>query len=246
MAYTDSTYNSSDQSILAAIVISLGLHAVAVAILNPFQFDADKVTPPLVVELQPPKPEPPPPPPPEPEPPKPEPPKPEPPKPEPPKPQPKKAPPPPVKTPLPPPEVRATVPTAPPPPPPQVIAAAPEKTVEPTFVAPEPEKPRPPEPVVEEQPDLGKYGELLAREFAKHKQYPRIAQMRGWQGTVRVKLDIENGVIVASGLSESSSYEALDKQALETARKGKLFPPLPDSMKNRTFTITVPIVFRLE
>lgn len=241
MAYSDSTYSSNDKLLLTTMLLSVVVHALAVAYLNPFEFEAARATPPLVVELQQPKPEPPPP--------EPEPPKPEPPKPQPPKPEPKKLPPPLVKTPLPPPVERAVVPDAPPPPPPpQVMAAAQEKVAEPTFVthAPEPEKPRPPEPIVDEQPDLGKYGEMLAREFAKHKQYPRIAQMRGWQGTVRVKLDVENGTVVASSISESSGYEALDKQALETARKGKLFPPLPDSMKTRVFTITVPIVFRLE
>lgn len=239
MAHSDTAYQTTEHTLLLTMLLSLVLHGVGVAFLHPFQFDADQVTPPLVVQLQ--RPEPPPPPPPEPEP--------EPPKPEPPKPQPKPLPPPPVKTPLPPPPERAEIPTPPPPPPPQVIAAAPDKVAEPTFVAP-PSEPQPvkrdPEPVVEEVPDLGKYGELLAREFAKHKQYPRLSAMRGEQGTVRVQLDIESGAIKASEISQSSGFPALDRQALETAKKARLFPPLPEELKKRSFTITVPIVFRLE
>ena len=239
MAHSDYSYQTTQKSLLATMLLSLVLHAVGVAYLRPFAFDADKVTPPLVVELQRPEP-PPPPPPPEPEP--------EPPKPEPPKPQPKPLPPPPIKTPLPPPVERAVIPDAlPPPPPPQVIAAAPEKVAEPTFVAP-PSEPTPvkrePEPVVEEAIDWAKYGGVLADEFKKHQKFPRIAQQRGWQGTVRVKLEVENGVMVSSAISESSGYEVLE--ALEATKQATLFPPLPDNLKNRKFTITVPVVYRFK
>ena len=41
------------------------------------------------------------------------------------------------------------------------------------------------------------YGNLLSREVAKHKQYPKIAQMRGWQGGW-----IEGQLVVESGLPE--------------------------------------------
>ena len=242
MAHSTRSYYSLDDALIPAILISLGVHVAAAALLNPFQFDKEKISPPLEIVLQPPKPEPP----------KPPQPKPEPPKPEPPKPQPKKTIPPPVRMPPPLPKEQAIAPppSVAPPPPPQVIAAAPEKVVEPTFVAPqqqpqEPEKPREPPPDIEA--DLGKYGSLLAREFAKHKQYPRIAQIRGWQGTVRIKLEVDtNGTVTSSTISESSGYEALDKQALEMVKKTSPLPSPPESLRGRPFTITVPVLFRLE
>lgn len=241
MAHSIRSYYSLEDTLIPAILISLGMHVVAATFLNPFQFDQEKISPPLEIVLQPPKPEPPPPPPPEPEPPKPE----------PPKPQLKKIKPPPVKLPPPPQEERAIAPPPPvAPPPPQVIAAAPEKVAEPTFVAPqppppEPEKPRDPPPDIDA--DLGKYGSLLAREFAKHKQYPRIAQMRGWQGTVRVRLEVDaNGTVTSSTVSESSGYEALDKQALEMVKKASPLPMPPEALRHRPFTVTVPVLFRLE
>ena len=239
MALSNSTYNYLDNALLPAILISVGLHVLGAAFLHPIQFDREKPTPPLEIELQQKKPEPPPPPPP-----------PEPPKPEPPKPQPKKSTPPPVKMPRPVPQEERTI--APPPtvaaPPPQVIAAAPSKDAEPTFAAPPaPPKPIEPAPIVDIDADLGKYGSLLAREFAKYKQYPRIAQVRGWQGTVRVKLEVDaNGKVASSTISESSGFEALDNQALEMAKKATPLPSPPESLRHRPFTITVPVLFRLE
>ena len=237
MAHSDSTYNSLDNSLLPAILISIGLHVLAVAFLHPFQFDANRALPQLEVVLQPPKPVPPPEP------------KPEPVKPEQPKPLPKKASPPSIKTPSPQqPEkhVNSSAPTVTPPPP--VMAMDQVKETEPTFAAPptEPEKPKGPSPQ-EADTALGDYGSLLAREFAKHKQYPRIAQMRGWQGTVRVKLEVDaNGIVISSSVSESSGFEALDKQALEMANKVTPLPPRPEALRHRPFAITVPVLFRLE
>jgi len=237
MALSNSTYEFFDHSLLPAILISLGIHVLAIAVLNPFRIDAAKLVAPLEIVLQtPPKPEPPPPP--------------EPPKPEPPKPLPKKVPPPPVKIPLPPPQENRVV--APPPslaPPPAVIAATPVKDTEPTFAAPAPpteiKKPVEPPPV-DVDANLGQYSDLLAREFAKHRQYPRIAVIRGWQGEVRIKLDISNGSITSSTVTKSSGFEVLDNQALESAKKASIFPPLPDTLRNRSFAITVPVMFRLE
>lgn len=237
MAHSNSTHNSLNNSLLPAILFSVGLHVVAAALLPSFHADADRVLPSLEVVLQPPIPEPPPP---------------EPPRPEPPKPLPKRILPPPVRMPLPPvPEERLAEP--PPtltPPPPQVIAAAPVKEAEPAFVTqtvPPPVK-KPVEPAPPNlDADLGKYGSLLAREFAKHKQYPRVALMRGWQGTVRIKLEVDaNGNVTSSTVSVSSSFDALDQQALEMVRKASPLPLPPETLRHRPFTITVPVLFRLE
>lgn len=243
MAHRNSTLSPFGSPLLLGILISLIVHVVAATFGSPFQFESKKLTPTMTVVLQPPKPEPPPPPPPEPEPPKPE----------PPKPQPQKVtPPPPVRTPLPPPReerVNAPSPAVTPPPPPQVIASAPVDDSKPTFTAPsaEAEKSHASQPTVDIDADLGNYGSLLAREFAKHKQYPRIAQMRGWQGEVRVKLEVDaNGTVTSSTISQSSGHEALDNQALEMVKKASPLPMPPESLRHRPFTITVPILFRLE
>jgi protein TonB len=240
MAHSIRSSNLIDNTLLPAIIISLGLHVVALTTLRAFNLQQSPVPPTLEIELQKPKPVPPPPPPPEP------------PKPEPAKSIPKKLPPPPVRAPLPTPEHRTPepiTPTAPPaPPPPQVIAAAPSKDAEPTFVAPpapEPEKPKTPPPDIDAA--LGNYGSLLAREFAKYKQYPRIAQMRGWQGIVKIKLEIDaSGTVASSTVVTSSNFESLDNQALEMVKKATPLPLPPEALRHKPFTITVPVVFRLE
>ncbi|MCX7628432.1 MAG: energy transducer TonB [Methylophilaceae bacterium] len=233
----------------------MAIHLTALAILPAWEFKTEQKTAPLVVELQPPPPQPILP---QPIPPQPSPPEHRPAEPEQPQAPPKK----PLPKPLPTlePEAHNEPPAAvhpepiadPPPPPPQVIAAAPQPDEPaPTFVAP----PSPPEPPPklrapsELDIDAAKnaYGSLLAREFAKHKQYPRIAQMRGWQGIAKVELHLDaSGNVISSRISEPSGYEVLDKQALEMVRKAVPLPLPPEALRGREFTILVPVVFRLE
>ncbi len=94
---------------------------------------------------------------------------------------------------------------------------------------------------------LGEYGNLLGRAIAKHKQYPRIAQTRGWQGDVLLDLKLDgNGKVLSATIRQGSGYEVLDKQALEMVRKASPFPAPPEALRNRTFNITVPVSFKLE
>lgn len=91
------------------------------------------------------------------------------------------------------------------------------------------------------------YGSVLSREFAKHKQYPRIAQLRGWQGTVRLELKIDaSGTVTSSTVAESSGFEILDKQALEMVRKASPLPQPPEALRGQEFTLIVPVSFKLE
>ncbi|HQN65519.1 MAG TPA: energy transducer TonB [Methylophilus sp.] len=135
-------------------------------------------------------------------------------------------------------------------PPPAVITAAPTAEAKPEFVAPPPpaEPPKVIEPSPAEVDDaLSEYGNQLGRAIAKHKQYPRIAQMRGWQGDVILDLKIDGGgKVLSASVRESSGFEALDKQALEMARKAAPFPAPPQALRNRTFNITVPVSFKLQ
>lgn len=229
---------------MAALLFSLGLHMVVLAVLPGVPTDQDKTPVQLSVELQPPpKPLP------QPEPPKP-------PQPEKPRQSPQKPLPQPKPEPLPVPLPRVVPPSAPvhepgPQPAPPVISIAPPPIAPPpTFSAPPP-PPEPPKPRGPSEQDIenarGNYGNLLSREFAKHKQYPRIAQMRGWQGSTKVELHIDaNGGITSLSISESSGFEILDKQALEMVRKASPLPQPPETLRGREFTIIVPVAFRLE
>ncbi len=145
----------------------------------------------------------------------------------------------------------ANAPTEPSPEPvtPPVILAQPNVESTPTIPpqpVPEPAKTNPPNPYDIESAK-NQYASMLASEIAKHKQYPRIAQMRGWQGEVLVDLQLdENGIVITNKIHKSSGFEVLDKQALEMATKAAPFPLPPDVLKGRPFNLIVPVTFRLE
>jgi periplasmic protein TonB len=91
------------------------------------------------------------------------------------------------------------------------------------------------------------YSSLLANAIAKYKQYPKIAQMRGWQGTVVADLEIDTkGAVISIKIKKSSTYEVLDNEALEMIRKASPFPAPPESLRGKNFNVLVPISFKLE
>ena len=94
---------------------------------------------------------------------------------------------------------------------------------------------------------LESYSSLLANAIAKYKQYPKIAQMRGWQGTVIADLEIDSkGSVVSVKIKKSSTYEVLDNEALEMIKKASPFPTPPESLRGKNFNVLVPISFKLE
>lgn len=94
---------------------------------------------------------------------------------------------------------------------------------------------------------LESYSSLLANAIAKYKQYPKIAQMRGWQGTVIADLEIDSkGSVVSVKIKKSSTYEVLDNEALEMIKKASPFPAPPESLRGKNFNVLVPISFKLE
>lgn len=132
---------------------------------------------------------------------------------------------------------------------PPVMSVAPKiESPPPTFTAP---PPPPPQPVGPSQADLDAarkgYADRLARAIARHKQYPRIAQMRGWQGEVLVDLELDDkGAVISSSIAKSSGFEVLDKQALEMIKKAEPFERPPEILKAARLQHTVPISFKLE
>ena len=91
------------------------------------------------------------------------------------------------------------------------------------------------------------YSSLLANAIAKYKQCPKIAQMRGWQGTVIADLEIDTkGAVISINIKKSSTYEVLDNEALEMIRKASPFPAPPESLRGKNFNVLVPISFKLE
>ena len=233
--------NHASAHLIWAILLSFALHILAVTVLHPFSFSSNKPITIINVELSPP-------------------PLPVAPPPEPPKPKALPPPPSPVKRvpvisePLPaliaPKEVMPEIAPRVEPVPPSVISVPQKQTEPPAFVAPSPPI-LPPELLKPVTQDLdaarGYYSNQLGKEFAKYKQYPRVARMRNWQGTVQIQVKLDaSGAVVASTISQSSGYDVLDKQALEMVQKASPLPRPPEALRDREFTVIVPVVFRLE
>lgn len=236
MAHSYKPHNERNDLLLWALALSLAVHSATLMLLPGFNFShAIKTTQPLTVELQ----QLPPPPKVEAEKPK----QPEPPKPEPPKPQlekalpkplPPKVEPPPAVVVAPPPSETPPAPVTEqpkaPPQPPAVIAVE-QKAVEPTpaFTAPKPD-------VVETNDDLGEvraaYGRLLREEFSRHTKYPAVAAMKGWEGKVRIRLQVdkEGNVIGTPEVVESSGHKILDDDAVKTILKNSPLPIPPTQL----------------
>lgn len=134
----------------------------------------------------------------------------------------------------------------------ELITAAPEAPSQsPQFSVPATPPIEAPPPVpVETVPDadlLAGYGQALSSAIGRHQRYPRVAQMRAWQGTTLVALNFGSGsTLVSATVEKSSGHEILDSQALEMVRDANPLPPAPASLRQRNFVVKVPIVFRLK
>jgi len=149
------------------------------------------------------------------------------------------------------------VPIEPPvePPPPvveEVIAVAPtvDSTAEVVVPVLDPvpvEPPPPPPPTVAQRSNaLDAYSSQLGRAIAKHKSYPKIAQRRGWQGTVLLDIKVDSsGNVLSAVVSKSSGHKSLDKQALKMVKKASPFPTPPAILQGGSFNISVPVAFKL-
>ncbi|BCM25946.1 protein TonB [Methyloradius palustris] len=131
-----------------------------------------------------------------------------------------------------------------------VISTAQKAEEAPVVVVPPP-PPEPPKPVGPSQQDIdaarNQYGTELANALARYKQYPKIAQMRGYQGDVLVDVQMDsNGNVTSSKIHQSSGYESLDNQALDMVKKASPLPPPPVLLRGRSFNVLVPVSFHLQ
>jgi periplasmic protein TonB len=241
-------------SVKVAFVVSLLIHAAAIALLPSLRVPEPPAPPPLTVELvaQPPPPVPaqvPPPAsamkatpkpvaPPVPEV----------------KPEPRPEPPPMVETRAPPPAASEPIPPQPivvpqraaTPEPPVAAPPPPQAHVEPPPPTPAPRVQTPPAPTLDASV-LREYGAVVSNVVAKKKVYPRMALMRRWQGTTELKVQIAaDGNVKALSVAHSSGFDILDEQAVKMVKDAMPLPGLPDALRGREFAIDIPVAFRLQ
>lgn len=101
-------------------------------------------------------------------------------------------------------------------------------------------------PTTTDSAALAAYGRNLAGAVARHQRYPRLAQMRQWQGTALLQLELAaDGQLQSVRVLSSSGHEVLDQQAVDMVRAAVPLPPLPASLAGHSLTVDVPVVFRL-
>ena len=137
----------------------------------------------------------------------------------------------------------ALVGTTEPAPPPSIAASL--------LPAPEPVATLAPAPVaVPRAPSaevIALYTKSLSEMFARYKEYPRIAALRGWEGSVTMRLRVApSGRLVGAEVLKSSGYDALDQQAIAMVSKAGALPVPPAGLNGADFAVLVPIDFRLE
>lgn len=89
------------------------------------------------------------------------------------------------------------------------------------------------------------YGKALYEMVGKNKNYPQMAIRRNWEGQAKVLAKFILGKLVDVTLIDSSGHEVLDKEAMSMLRKAVNQLPVKGGLANKTFTITVPVDFKL-
>jgi protein TonB len=139
----------------------------------------------------------------------------------------------------------------------EVIEELPEPVVEEITEFIEPEETAPIEEVQEyippqPSPEVVKkvtdsYTNQLTRAIAKQKKYPKIAQMRQWQGEVLLNIEIDpQANLVKADILEESRYKILNNEAIDMVKRASPFPQPPEELRLKNFTVLVPISFKLE
>lgn len=78
--------------------------------------------------------------------------------------------------------------------------------------------------------------------LAAKQEYPRAAQMRGDEGTAKVKLDVAaDGSVAAVELVQPSGSSALDREALSVPKKVGAFPAPPGG----AVSLVVPLTWKM-
>ncbi|HSH86643.1 MAG TPA: TonB family protein [Methylophilus sp.] len=92
----------------------------------------------------------------------------------------------------------------------------------------------------------GDYGEQLRSLVNKSKQYPTIAIRRHLEGDVTIVAQFTRGELTQVSLAETSKHVPLDEEAMRMVKKAIQQLGVKESLKKKTFKITIPVSFRLE
>lgn len=94
---------------------------------------------------------------------------------------------------------------------------------------------------------LSDYTRSLSSALDRYKEYPRIAELRGWEGSVTMRLRVApSGRLIEAQVYKSSGFAVLDQQAVAMVSKAGVLPVPPEGLDAAEVPVLVPINFRLE
>jgi len=96
---------------------------------------------------------------------------------------------------------------------------------------------------------MARYIRLLGNLLAEQQRYPHVAEMRGWQGEVRLRVQMaRKGTIVAVRVVQSSGFDVLDQNAVQLVQGTPLPPPpaIHSASDGPDLVIDIPIHFTLK
>jgi periplasmic protein TonB len=158
--------------------------------------------------------------------------------------------------PEPPPEVKPLVTLPPPPPRPRPLVRKPPEPQPTPQVAPAPVQEAPPPvaaaPVLPPAPNpvpaeaFARFEALLVTHLERNKRYPRSAQIRREQGTVRLHFIMDRtGKVLSAQVDASSGHQVLDEEVMALIRRAEPLPAFPAEMTQSQLELIVPIRFSL-
>jgi protein TonB len=91
------------------------------------------------------------------------------------------------------------------------------------------------------------YSAKLTKSISRQKRYPRIAQMRGWQGKIIIDLKIDGqGNLIKAKIKQGSEFKILDTEGMNMVKRASPFPKPPKELESKIFNVVVPISFKLQ
>jgi protein TonB len=123
-------------------------------------------------------------------------------------------------------------------------------------------KPEPKAPTIKQEPialtkpnispsaikkTMESYSTKLTKAIARQKKYPRIAQMRGWQGELILDLKVDGqGNLLQAKIKQGSKFKILDTEGMNMVKRASPFPKPPKELESKIFNVIVPISFKLQ
>ncbi len=87
----------------------------------------------------------------------------------------------------------------------------------------------------------------LHADLARHFDYPTLARLRGWEGSVMVAFDVESdGRLQKIHVARSSGFAVLDSSALHSLRRVERIIEAADLLQGRRLAMQIPVIYRLQ